>query len=83
MNQNFRFLNKTKQNFLKFSNKKISTSQFEDLENKIHKNNIKTVTMGFPDLYGRFMGKKFDSDYFLNVFTHLKLENNQIRISSL
>jgi hypothetical protein len=24
--------------------------------------------MGFPDLNGRFMGKKFDSDYFLNVW---------------
>lgn len=56
---------------LRIVKKNISSSQiYEDLKNKIYKNNIKTVTMGFPDLYGRFIGKKFDSDYFLNVFIY-------------
>ena len=33
---------------------------------KAQKNNIKTITAGFPDIYGRLMGKKFDPDYFNN-----------------
>jgi hypothetical protein len=53
---------------LNINKKQMSSSiLFEDFKNKIYKNNIRTVTMGFPDLNGRFMGKKFDSDYFLNV----------------
>ncbi len=46
---------------------KYTTKTKEDIKNKIHKHNIKTVTMGFPDNYGRFIGKKYDSDYFLDV----------------
>ena len=70
MQQNVRLLQgKFQKNFINLSVKKSSSSNhYEDLKNKIYKHNIKTVTMGFPDLYGRFMGKKFDSEYFLTVF---------------
>jgi hypothetical protein len=42
----------------------------EDILAKIHKHNINTVTMGFPDLYGKFFGKKYDSEYFAEVKYH-------------
>ena len=61
------FNKRIKSIFHKFQNKKCS-NHYETIKNKIHKHDIKTVTMGFPDLYGRFVGKKFNSEYFLNVF---------------
>ena len=36
----------------------------EEIIKKSHSKEVKTITMGFPDIYGRFMGKKFDVDYF-------------------
>jgi glutamine synthetase len=36
----------------------------EEIMKKTQVLGLKTITMGFPDIYGRFMGKKFDVDYF-------------------
>ena len=41
-----------------------NTKLAEELIKKSNNNHLKTITMGFPDIYGRFMGKKFDVDYF-------------------
>lgn len=41
-----------------------NTKLAEDIIKKSYSKDIKTITMGFPDIYGRFMGKKFDIDYF-------------------
>ena len=69
--QNTKNINKRlHKNLLNVVNRSISvnnTAQYEELKTKLHKHNIRTVTMGFPDMYGRFMGKKFDSEYFLSV----------------
>ena len=39
---------------------------FEDLSRLISSKQIHTVNMGFPDHYGRLMGKRFDADFFLD-----------------
>jgi len=39
----------------------------EDIVARVHKYNMNTITMGFPDLYGKFVGKKYDTDYFVEV----------------
>lgn len=36
----------------------------ERIIEKSNKHRIKTITAGFSDIYGRFLGKKFDPDYF-------------------
>lgn len=41
-----------------------NTSLIEKIIAKTENGKIKTITMGFPDIYGRYMGKKFDVDYF-------------------
>ena len=54
---------------IKFNSKYFSsntTKIVENLRKKVDTKNIKTITMGFPDLYGRFMGKKYDPDYFFD-----------------
>ena len=38
----------------------------ESIKQKAESLGIKTITMGFPDLYGRYMGKKYDPDYFFD-----------------
>jgi len=48
------------------SSKNYTTKNKEDIKNKVLKHNIKTITMGFPDNYGKFIGKKYDPDYFLD-----------------
>ncbi|MCY4072184.1 MAG: glutamine synthetase family protein [Chloroflexi bacterium] len=37
----------------------------EDLSAKIEAEDIETVILAFPDLYGRLMGKRFDAEFFL------------------
>lgn len=47
--------------------KKFSTlNTINNIKNKIKNDGIQTITMGFPDIYGRFIGKKYDSDYFVD-----------------
>lgn len=53
--------------FNSISKKCYQAKAHEDIVSKIHKHNIHTITMGFPDLYGRYIGKKYDSDYFADV----------------
>jgi hypothetical protein len=45
----------------------LKTITKEEVAAKLFKHNMNTVTMGFPDLYGRFIGKKYDPDYFTDV----------------
>ena len=52
--------------------KEYKTKTKEDIKSKIEKHNIKTVTMGFPDNYGKFIGKKFDPEYFVDVSNRIK-----------
>lgn len=51
---------------MKYTKKIFDTNMklVEKIIHKTEKNGIKTITAGFPDIYGRFMGKKFDPDYF-------------------
>lgn len=42
----------------------VPKSRIEELINQSDKLKMKTITLGFPDIFGRFMGKKFDVDYF-------------------
>ncbi len=62
-------------NFYNSSKKLNSTTSTsitqEEVRSKINKNNTRTVTMGFPDLYGRYLGKKYDADYFVDVCIYL------------
>ena len=37
----------------------------EELERLVKAEEIDTVVVAFTDLYGRFMGKRFDADFFL------------------
>ncbi|MDE2858223.1 MAG: glutamine synthetase family protein [Chloroflexota bacterium] len=37
----------------------------EDLSSKVDSEEIETVILAFPDLYGRLMGKRFDAEFFL------------------
>lgn len=37
----------------------------EELEAKIESEEVETVILAFPDLYGRLMGKRFDAGFFL------------------
>ena len=37
----------------------------EDLSAKVDSEEIETVILAFPDLYGRLMGKRFDAEFFL------------------
>ena len=37
----------------------------EELEELVKREEIDTVLMVFTDLYGRFMGKRYDADFFL------------------
>lgn len=37
----------------------------EELKSLIEKSEIETVLVGFTDLYGRLMGKRFDADFFV------------------
>ena len=46
--------------------KKNSNTKVESIISKAQKIGMKTVTMGFPDIYGRFVGKKYDVDYYFN-----------------
>lgn len=52
-----------------FIQKKLFSSKtkhtVESICKKAQKLDMKTITMGFPDIYGRFLGKKYDPDYFL------------------
>ena len=38
----------------------------EQLSHLVRANEIETVIVVFPDLYGRFMGKRFDADFFID-----------------
>ncbi len=38
----------------------------EQLGEMIDRGDVETVLVGFTDLYGRFMGKRFDADFYLN-----------------
>lgn len=38
---------------------------FEELKRKVRDKEIHTVTLGFADHYGRLMGKRFDSNFFV------------------
>ena len=38
----------------------------EQLGELIDQGDIETVLVGFTDLYGRLMGKRFDADFFIN-----------------
>jgi glutamine synthetase len=40
----------------------LSIQKLKDL---VHNKKIHTVTLAFPDIYGRLMGKRFDADYFV------------------
>lgn len=42
----------------------VPKSRIEELISQSDKLKMKTITLGFPDIFGRFMGKKFDVDYF-------------------
>ena len=37
----------------------------EELSNLVNENEIETVLVVFTDLYGRFMGKRFDAEFFI------------------
>ena len=37
----------------------------EELEDQVKGEEIDTVLMVFTDLYGRFMGKRYDAEFFL------------------
>lgn len=50
---------------MKSFRKAFNFSTINNLKNKIKNEKIETITMGFPDIYGRFIGKKYDSDYFI------------------
>jgi glutamine synthetase len=41
----------------------LSTEQLGEL---IDQGDVETVLVGFTDLYGRFMGKRFDADFYVN-----------------
>lgn len=43
-----------------------SVKTVEAIAKRVDSNGIKTITMGFPDIYGRLIGKKYDPDYFLD-----------------
>ena len=38
----------------------------DDLRGRVERGDIETVVVGFPDHYGRLMGKRFDADYFVS-----------------
>src|SRR5687768_9329047 len=37
----------------------------DELRNRVDRGDIETVVVGFPDHYGRLMGKRFDAEYFV------------------
>ena len=39
--------------------------ELDDLSQLVQKEEIETVIVAFPDLYGRLMGKRFDAEFFL------------------
>lgn len=50
-----------------FSHKKSEKNlDLDKLKELIAAKKIHTVVMGFPDHYGRLMGKRFDADFFLD-----------------
>jgi len=50
-----------------FSSKKPEKPlNIDTLKEMIATKQIHTVNMGFPDHYGRLMGKRFDADFFLD-----------------
>ena len=42
----------------------------EQLDRMVRDEQIDTVQVVFSDLYGRFLGKRFDADFFLNTVVH-------------
>ncbi len=43
----------------------MGTIDSDTLEDLIHKKEIDTVVTAFPDMYGRFMGKRITGHFFL------------------
>ena len=42
------------------------TYSFDELKRDVNQNAINTVVVGFTDLYGRLMGKRYDARTFVN-----------------
>lgn len=52
---------------MKYTKEKYSSVakiKINKLANEATKLKMKTVTLGFPDIFGRFIGKKFNIEYF-------------------
>lgn len=50
----------------KIFKRNFTTKNAEYMIKKADQLKVKTITMGFPDIYGRFIGKKYDPDYYFD-----------------
>ena len=45
----------------------------KQLQTLIEGEEIDTIMVVFPDMYGRFMGKRFDAEFFLKIRSNMEL----------